>query len=174
MRSRRRGGRDLACGSCLVPGLFRALAQLQPDQRALGVGQVADDLSQRRRNLAYQRGDGDDLVLLRQARVLHQVDYLDRVIAGEVLFTDLLEVVERCHRLGRLPGGIEAKFPLFGAGAHLRFLAGVLLLSAPRRAAAAWRLSEIMLWRVWSCLARRLDSSSTALNSARSPAICAS
>src|SRR5574340_341424 len=64
------------------------LRELQPDQRAFGIRKIADDLADRHRELAHQRRDGDDLVILGEARVLQQVDDLDLVAAGEVLVAD--------------------------------------------------------------------------------------
>src|SRR3954470_15226671 len=116
--------------------------ELQADQRLLPVGEVADDLPQRARQLLHQRRAGDDLVLLRKARVGHQIDDLYLVLTVQVLFAKALEVGERGERLGRLPRGIEAQFPdLFGLGAEgggfAHLPARFFSTPPPRRRAAA-------------------------------------
>src|SRR3954471_12113611 len=75
--------------------VLASLPELQPDQRAFGVGEVADDLAYRVGQLALQRRDGDDLVVLGEARVLQEVDHLDLVAPGEVLLAHLLQVLDR-------------------------------------------------------------------------------
>src|SRR5262245_15766101 len=155
------------------------LPELQADQRALGVGKVADDLAHRVGELAHQRRDGDDLVVFREARVLQEVDHLDLVAPGEVLFAHLLQVLDRGQRPRRLAGRVEAQLPR-GMGsailvrAHFRFLLGALGASAPRRDAAALLSSVNCCSRARSCSDTILDSSSTASNSLRSAVIWAS
>src|SRR5262249_32237605 len=177
IRSGYRAGRCRSPGSCPVLVL---MPQLQSDQRALGVGQVADDLAHRVGKLAHQRRDGDDLVVLGEARVLEQVDHLDLVAPGEVLLAHLLQVLDRGERLRRLACGVEAQLPLARiacavrvailAGVHLRFLFPAPGTSAPRRVAAALLSSLSCCSRAWSCSATIFDSSSTASNSARKAA----
>src|SRR5262249_11709723 len=123
-------------------------------------------------------------VVLGEARVLEQVDHLDLVAPGEVLLAHLLQVLDRGERLRRLACGVEAQLPLARiacavrvailAGVHLRFLFPAPGTSAPRRVAAAPPPSRSVCPRAWSCSATIFDSSSTASNSARKAAICAS
>src|SRR3954447_6284754 len=157
------------------------LPELQADKRPFGVGEVADDLAYRVGELAHQRRDGDDLVVLGKPRVLQEVDHLDLVAPGEVLLAHLLQVLDRSERFRRLAGGVQAQRPLFCAArvlgvavlaaAHFRFL---LATSAPRRVAAAARLSLICCSRARAYSATTFDSSSTASYSLRSAAICPS
>src|SRR5690606_26378027 len=86
-------------------------ADVEPDENALGVREVSDDLPRRRRKPAHERRDGQNLVTLRQARVLHQVDDLDAVATGHVLLADPLEVGERGHALRGLAGHVEPQLP---------------------------------------------------------------
>src|SRR5690242_7142192 len=59
-----------------TPYLSAALRpQLQSDQDARGVREVADDLAQRRRQAAHERGHGHDLVARGELRILEQVDH---------------------------------------------------------------------------------------------------
>jgi hypothetical protein len=57
---------------------------------AVSVGEVADDLAHRRRQLADHRGHGEDLIVGGQARVLEQVHHLDPVVTGQVLLAGAL------------------------------------------------------------------------------------
>src|SRR5688572_13805873 len=156
-----------------------ARAQLQSYQRALGVGQVADDFAHRRGQLAHQGRDGDNLVVLGEPRIDQQVDDLDRITAGEVLVAQALQVAQRGERLGRLPGGVEPQLPLVGfllCFAHLRFPEARLSVcgSLSRRLAASVRCSCRACSRSASCLSMVSASSSAALNSVRRASICAS
>ena len=70
----------------------RSGAQVQPDQGALGVGKVADQLADRLRKLTNDGGDGEDLVAPSQLRALQEIDYLDTVASVQVLVANSLEV----------------------------------------------------------------------------------
>src|SRR3569833_3679690 len=70
---------------------------VETDEDLLDVRQVADDALERLRQMPDEGRDGDDLVTLRQRRILHQVDDRDRVAARQVRFANLLEVAHRRH-----------------------------------------------------------------------------
>src|SRR4051794_2233765 len=83
-------------------------AEVEADQHALGVRQIADDLTQRFGELPDQGRDRQDLVVSSQARVLEQVDDVDVVSPGEVLLAKLVQVANRGHALDGLAGNVEA------------------------------------------------------------------
>src|SRR5579862_477168 len=62
--------------------------QRQADEHAVGVGQIADDLSDLLRELHDQRGNRDDLVPPRHLRVLQQIDDFDLVAALQMFVTE--------------------------------------------------------------------------------------
>ena len=82
-----------AASVCFGPGRRRGSRagrsarrpQVEPDQHALLVRQVADDLLHGRRQPADERGQGHDLVAARELRLLQQVDHLDAVAAGQMV-----------------------------------------------------------------------------------------
>ena len=69
--------------SCAVVSLVGPIArpEVQPEQHPLRVGHVADDPAQRQRQLLDQRRRRDDLLALRQRRLLIDVDDLELVAA---------------------------------------------------------------------------------------------
>jgi len=83
-------------------------AQLQAYQGSILVREVADDLAQGIRQLAHERRDGNDLVILRKPRIHHQVDHFDVVPAGQMLLANALQISDRRHGFRRLAGGVEA------------------------------------------------------------------
>ena len=70
------------------------MRKVEAGQDALGVGQVTDDFANGRRPCSHDRRHGDDLVVNRDLRILHQIDDLDMVASGEMFFADLLEIAE--------------------------------------------------------------------------------
>ena len=60
------------------PGLCRARLQIQPDQHALLVAHIADECAQRGGEFPNQRRHGDNLILLRQGRLLVDVDHFTK------------------------------------------------------------------------------------------------
>src|SRR5688500_2871047 len=82
-------------------------AQVQSDERALGIGQVPHQLADRFGQPAHQCWKRKDLIALRQLRVLEEIDHLDAVSSLEVLLADRLEVRERHERSRGLPGDVE-------------------------------------------------------------------
>src|SRR5208337_4549243 len=127
---------------------------VEADQDAFRVREVADDPPQGRRELLDQGGDGHDLVPAGQLGSLQEVDHFDGVPPLEVLLADPPEVVDRRQRPGRLAGHVEAKLYAFARhpGRAIRLLDGLLipchgwtvltwlpsarLMSTPARAAA--------------------------------------
>lgn len=90
--------------------------QIQADEHALGIGQIADDLAHRCGKFAHQGWDCQDLIALRQLRMFEQIDDLDLILAGQVLVAKFFEIGEGGQALGRLPGNIEAQLPDFTLG----------------------------------------------------------
>ena len=70
-------------------------AEVEAHQHAVLVRQIADDALHRRRQAADQRRHRDNLNGPGQLRMLHQVDDLNPVASGEMLFADRLEVLPR-------------------------------------------------------------------------------
>ena len=99
------------------PGPARPRPQIEADQHALLVGQVADDLLHRRRQTPDQRRHRDDLIAARELRLLQQIDDLDPVASGQMLFADRLEVAQRGGRSGALPGDVQPQDPFVGPAA---------------------------------------------------------
>src|SRR5678815_4065927 len=76
----------------LLGGVLFSRTQIEPDEHAVLVGQITDDFTNGLRQLAHQRGHGDDLIAARESRVLHEVDDLDTVAGVDVSLADLLEI----------------------------------------------------------------------------------
>ena len=87
----------------------RSLAdtEIQPDEHAVRVREVADDLLDRFRQPSHERGHGQDLVAARELRVFQEIDDLDLVAAQQMLLADLLQILEGQNRLRRLSGDVE-------------------------------------------------------------------
>ena len=56
---------------------------IKTNQNTLGVGEIADDLSDRLRELPHERRNRQDLISPRQRRVLHQVDDFDVLLTTD-------------------------------------------------------------------------------------------
>src|ERR1022692_1096711 len=94
--------------------------KLQPDEEAVAVGEVADELTDRRREPSDHRGYRQDLVVGGLARVLQQVYDLNPVAAGQVLLAGAPQVLDRPQALRRPVGHIQAQVPLLtGVGASV-------------------------------------------------------
>src|SRR5687767_5029496 len=160
---------------------FRGL-HVQTDQDALLVGEIADDFLDGNRQLPHQGGNGEVLVAGRQPGVLQQVYDFDLVATGHMGLTEPLQVRERGHRLGGLPGHVEPKGPGLFPGLFLlatgpghqealrrpgraRAVRRRVAPAAPSRAASRAKFSAAMV---------EATSSSWAAASARSIAIWAS
>ena len=81
--------------------------QLEAEQHFLGVGEVADDAPQGRRQLLDQRGRRENLVLLGELRMCEDIDDLEVVAAGQIVLADALEVLDGERRARRGSGDIE-------------------------------------------------------------------
>src|SRR5262249_23694373 len=108
--------RALPPPSCraLPPPSCRALmrrTEVETDEDALGVREIADDLLDRHRQTAHQRRDREDLVALSELRIDDQIDHLDAVPAGEMLVTELLQIGDGAYRLRCLPGDVQPERP---------------------------------------------------------------
>src|SRR5205814_5238992 len=102
----------------------RAGTQVEPDQGALGVGQVTDQLSDRLGKLADEGGEREDLIAPRQLRALEEIDHLDAVAALQMLVTDFLQVCQRCERPRGLARDVEAQIveiPIASCSSLARF-----------------------------------------------------
>jgi hypothetical protein len=71
------------------------LSELEAEEDFLGIGEIADDAAERRRQLLDQRRRRQNLVLLGQLRILQDVDDLELIAAGQIGFADALEVLDR-------------------------------------------------------------------------------
>src|SRR5262245_14386440 len=94
-----------SCSRMIVSSDVRLWArrpQVESDQHPFAARQVADDLAQRLRHLAYQRRDGENLVVARELRVLEQVDHVDPVAPRQVVFAERVQVAYRRQALRRL------------------------------------------------------------------------
>src|SRR6185295_814974 len=81
--------------------------EIQSDEHALRVREIADDLLDRFWQPSHERGHGEDLVALSELWILHQVDHLDLVPPMEVLLADLPQIREGEDRFRRLPGDVQ-------------------------------------------------------------------
>ena len=124
----------------VMTGLRPATAarpEVEADQHAFLVGQVADDLLHRRRQMADQRRHRDDLIAARQLRLLQQVDDFDAVAPGEMLLADRLEIPQRRGRAGALPGDVEPQDPLVRTARRFLLAGSRFAGPAPPRARRA-------------------------------------
>src|SRR5689334_8231520 len=69
--------------------------EIQSDQDAFRVREIADDLLDRFRQPPHEGGQGENLVALRELRTRDQIDHVDRVAPVEVLLADLPQIRER-------------------------------------------------------------------------------
>ena len=70
------------------------LGYAEANQHALGVGQVTNDLAQRRWQPPNQCRNGQDLIAFGQLRLLEQIDDLDSIATRKVLFAQAFQVLE--------------------------------------------------------------------------------
>jgi len=68
---------------------------IEANEQPIIVGQIAEDLPDRFRQPAHQRGHGENLVARGKLRCLQQIDDLDAILIGEVRLTDALEIRKR-------------------------------------------------------------------------------
>ena len=85
--------------------------KVQTDEDPLGVGHVADELADRRRQFPHQRWQGENLVTLRELRIFHQIDHLDAIAASQMLFAELLEIAKGGDRFRSRSGDVEPQIP---------------------------------------------------------------
>jgi hypothetical protein len=86
---------------------LRRRSDIQPDEDAVSVREVSDDLAHRLGQKPDERRHRENLISGRQLRVLNQVDDLDPVSTLEMLLADPLEIGERLDRARRLPGDVQ-------------------------------------------------------------------
>ena len=72
-----------------------ATSNVEADENPLDAGQVPNDFADGRRQLAYECGDGQNLVTLRKLRIFHQIDDLDTIATGQ---SALHRVARGCER----------------------------------------------------------------------------
>src|SRR5690348_16323520 len=87
------------------------MTQLQTDQRPFGIRKIADDFAQRIGELAHQRRDSHDLILLRQSRILQEIDHLDLIAPRQVFLAYTLQVLECRNRFRRLACRVKPQLP---------------------------------------------------------------
>src|ERR1700733_287821 len=81
--------------------------KLEGSENPLGVGQGANDLARGCWPFPHERWHRQDLSALRALRVLHQIDDVDAVTAGKVLFAKLLNIAKGGDRFGSGPRDVE-------------------------------------------------------------------
>src|SRR4051812_45269813 len=86
-------------------------AEVEADEHALGVRQVADDLPHRFGQAPLERRDGDDLLATRQLWPLEEIDDLDAVLPGQMLLADPPEIGEGGNRPWGLAGHVQPQLP---------------------------------------------------------------
>src|SRR5579863_6383816 len=86
-------------------------AHVKTNQNAFSVRQVADDLLHGLGEFPHQRGDRQNLITLRELRILQQIHHLNPVGARKMRLAQSLEVGERRQTLRRLARDIEAQLP---------------------------------------------------------------
>src|SRR5678815_1094765 len=84
---------------------------IQPNQNALRVGEITDDLSNRLRQLAHERWDSKYLIAARKRRVLHQIDNFNVILALQIFFANVLEVSEGANRSWGLACNVKTQVP---------------------------------------------------------------
>ena len=80
---------------------------LQAHQHPLSIRQVPDDLANRYRQAANQRGNCDDLMVSCKCGVLHEVNHFNMVGGIRMVVAYLFQVRNRRKRFWGLPGHIE-------------------------------------------------------------------
>src|ERR1051326_8183732 len=85
----------------------RADTEIQSDEHAFGVREIADDLLDRFGQPAHERGNGENLIALRELWILHEIDHLDLVSAVQMRLADVPQVREGENRFRRLSGDVQ-------------------------------------------------------------------
>src|SRR3569833_2702894 len=132
---------ELWFGVVLCGGSGRS--NVEADENLLDIRQITDDALERFGQMADQRRDGDDLVTLRQRRILHQINDRDRVTPRQMRLADLLEIAHRRHRFRCLARDVEPEIVAIGYVGHFT-ISRVLGASRPplRFSAMALRSAE--------------------------------
>src|SRR5580698_1920239 len=94
-----------------LPATSTLGTKIQANQDPLGIGQVTDDLLDRLGQPPHQGRNRENLVALGQLRLLDQIDDLDVILAFQMLFADLLQILKRRDRLGRGSCDVEPEIP---------------------------------------------------------------
>src|SRR5262245_11256429 len=69
-------------------------SNIEADENAIGVREIADDLAHGLGEPAHERRHREDLIPGRELRVLDQIDDLDPVPPGQMLLADPLQIRE--------------------------------------------------------------------------------
>src|SRR5579864_2390175 len=83
--------------------------QVEANENAFGVREIADDLLHRLRKLAHQRWDREYLVSLGELWVFQKIDHLYPVSTREMRLAQALQVVESGQAFGSLSRDIESQ-----------------------------------------------------------------
>src|SRR6185503_9058836 len=83
--------------------------EIESEQHALAIRQVTDDPAHRQRQLLDERRRRDDLLTLREDRLLVDVDDFEIVAALEILLADGFQVADRARRSRRQAGDVESQ-----------------------------------------------------------------
>lgn len=81
--------------------------EIQPDEDAFRVGEIADDLLDWLGQPSDEGGDSEDLVALGELRILHEVDHFDFVPSQEMRLADLLQIRQGKDRFRRLSRDVQ-------------------------------------------------------------------
>src|SRR4029453_7477170 len=83
--------------------------EIESEQHALAIRHVADDSAHRQRQLLDERRRRDDLLDLREDRLLVDVDEPETVAALEILLADGFQVADGARRSRRHAGDVESQ-----------------------------------------------------------------
>src|SRR6185503_20086908 len=108
-----RGALSVSCRSTSLVFLAAIASHRGPDveadENAVGVREITDDLAHGFGQPAHECWYREDLIAGRELRVLDQVDDLDPIPPGQMLFADPLQIGEGGDRSRGLPGDVEAQ-----------------------------------------------------------------
>ena len=89
------------------------MAKVEPRQDTFRIGQATDNFASRGGTFPHDSGKSQNLIAMRNLRLFQQVDDLDLIAAGKVVFAQLLEISKGGDRLRRRAGHVEAQCPFF-------------------------------------------------------------
>jgi hypothetical protein len=88
-----------------------AAPQVESNEQTFLVREIADDLFHRRRQPPYKRRQRDNLIAAGELWVLQQIDHLDPVSPGEMLFAHIFEIAQRGRTARGVACDVQTKNP---------------------------------------------------------------